>query len=67
MQIPYRKPGKYMLQNSDPLLTKGKFAELENKLVRLKKKRPEAAEEVRRLAELGDFQKTWNTSWLKDG
>ncbi len=55
MQIPYRKPGKYMLQKSDPLLTKGKFAELENKLVRLKKKRPEAAEEVRRLAELGDF------------
>lgn len=36
-------------------LTEGKFKELENKLERLKKSRPEAAAEVSRLAELGDF------------
>lgn len=55
MQTPYRKPGKYSLIKPDPLLTKGKIVELENKLNRLKKKRPEAAGEVGRLSELGDF------------
>lgn len=55
MQVPYRKPGKYQSAPSDPLMTAGKFAELERKLERLKQRRPEAAAEVARLAELGDF------------
>lgn len=41
---------------SDPMLTAEKAKELEQKLDRLKNhSRPKAAEEVRRLAELGDF------------
>ncbi len=41
---------------SDPLLTEGKILELKNKLDRLKNiSRPRGAEEVKRLAELGDF------------
>lgn len=41
---------------SDPLLTEGKILELKNKLNKLKNfSRPRAAEEVKRLAELGDF------------
>lgn len=56
MQIPYRKPGKFSQMKSDPLLTQDKFDELENKLERLKNiTRPQAAAEVARLAELGDF------------
>lgn len=56
MQVPYRKPGKYSQMKSDPLLTEGKILELQNKLERLKNvSRPRAAEEVKRLAELGDF------------
>ncbi|HSR89583.1 MAG TPA: GreA/GreB family elongation factor [Candidatus Udaeobacter sp.] len=56
MQVPYRKPGKYSQIKSDPLLTEGKILELQNKLDRLKNfTRPKAAEEVKRLAELGDF------------
>ena len=56
MQVPYRKPGKYSQMKSDPLLTEGKILELTNKLDRLKNvNRPRAAEEVKRLAELGDF------------
>lgn len=56
MQVPYRKPGKYSQMKSDPLLTEGKILELTNKLDRLKNfTRPKAAEEVKRLAELGDF------------
>ena len=56
MQVPYRKPGKYSQMKSDPLLTEGKILELTNKLERLKNiSRPKAAEEVKRLAELGDF------------
>jgi len=56
MQIPYRKPGKFSQTKLDPFLTKDKFNELKNKLEKLKNtNRPRAAEEVRRLAELGDF------------
>lgn len=56
MQVPYRKPGKYSQMKSDPMLTAEKAKELEQKLDRLKNhSRPKAAEEVRRLAELGDF------------
>lgn len=39
----------------DPLLTAEKLNELKNKLERLKLARPNAAAEVSRLAELGDF------------
>lgn len=56
MQVPYRKPGKYALMKSDPMLTIEKIKELEAKLDRLKNhSRPKGAEEVRRLAEFGDF------------
>lgn len=55
MQTPYRKPGKFSQIKSDPLMTRVKFAELETKLKKLKQIRPEAAKEVARLAELGDF------------
>ncbi len=55
MQVPYRKPGKYMIQKSDPLITGAKLTELEKELTKLKKIRPGAAAEVSRLAEMGDF------------
>jgi len=55
MQVPIRKPGKYTHLKPDPHLTEGKFNEIKNKLQRLKEIRPEAAREVRRLAELGDL------------
>lgn len=56
MQIPYRKPGKFSQTKLDPFLTKEKFAEFKNKLEKLiNVNRPRAAEEVKRLAELGDF------------
>ena len=56
MQIPYRKPGKFSQTKLDPFLTKEKFVELKNKLEKLTNvNRPRAAEEVKRLAELGDF------------
>lgn len=55
MQIPYRKPGKYMTQKPDHHLTQAKFDELQKKLDKLYTNRPQAAKEVTRLAELGDF------------
>ncbi len=56
MQVPYRKPGKYAMMKSDPMLTVEKIKELEAKLDRLKNySRPKGGEEVKRLAEFGDF------------
>ena len=55
MQLPKRKPGKYTNLPNDPLMTGHKFAELKQELESLQKKRPHAASEVARLAELGDF------------
>lgn len=56
MQVPYRKPGKFSLIPQDPHLTSEKVAELERKLEKLKNiSQPQAAAEVSRLAELGDF------------
>lgn len=55
MQLPIRKPGKYTHLKPDQHLTEAKFNELKNKLKRLKFNRPLAAEEVKRLAEMGDF------------
>ncbi len=39
----------------DPVMTQEKFDELKQKLESLKKRQPTAAQEVARLAELGDF------------
>lgn len=55
MQLPVRKPGKYTHLKPDQYLTEAKFNELKNKLERLKFNRPRAAEEVKRLAAMGDF------------
>ena len=55
MQVPIRKPGKYTHQKPDPHLTQAKFEELKAKLERLKNYgQPRAADELRRLAEMGD-------------
>jgi len=55
MQLPKRKPAKYGEVPSDNAMSRKKYEELEQELEKLKKKRPKAAEEVARLAELGDF------------
>lgn len=55
MQIPKRKPGKYTNERPDPNLTEAEFNKLKNKLAELKLNLPRAADEVRRLAEMGDF------------
>jgi transcription elongation factor GreA len=55
MQLPKRKPGKYAHTKHDPLVTQSTLEALEKKLATLKHKRPKAAAEVARLAELGDF------------
>lgn len=55
MRVPIRKPGKYTHLKPDNNLTKAKLDELKNKLARLKKSQPEAANEVNRLAQLGDL------------
>ena len=55
MQIPYRKPGQYNYAKKDPLITADKLLQLKEKLIKLKRKQPEAASEVARLAQLGDF------------
>lgn len=55
MQIPYRKPGKFSQIPTDPMMTEVKLTELKNELEKLKHIRPQAAAEVARLAELGDF------------
>lgn len=56
MQTPYRKYDKIPRQKSDPHITEDKFLELKNKLAKLKNiQRPREAEEVKRLAAMGDF------------
>lgn len=56
MQTPYRKYDKIPRQKSDPNITEEKFKELKNKLDKLKNiQRPREAEEVKRLAAMGDF------------
>ena len=56
MQVPYRKPGKFSQIKPDLLVTPEKLTELTRKLDRLKNHtRPQAADEVARLAEMGDF------------
>ncbi|MFA6512284.1 MAG: GreA/GreB family elongation factor [Patescibacteria group bacterium] len=55
MRVPIRKPGKYTHSKSDPRLTTTKLTELQEKLQKLKKIQPRAAEEVKSLSEGGDF------------
>ena len=55
MRVPIRKPGKYTHQKADHNLTQFKLDELKQKLAKLKASRPNAAKEVKRLAELGDL------------
>lgn len=56
MQLPFRKPGKYMTQKSDPNITRAKFDELTNELEKLLKViRPPVIKEVNRLSLTGDF------------
>lgn len=55
MRIPTRKPGKYADLHRDPHMTQPKFDELTAQLARLLRARPGAANEVKRLAEMGDF------------
>lgn len=50
-----RKPKKPSQAATDPLITEAKFTELKKKLEKLQHTRPQAAAEVARLAELGDF------------
>lgn len=55
MQIPKRKPGKYTNERPDPNLTLEEFNKLKDKLSELKLSLPRAADEVKRLAAMGDF------------
>lgn len=55
MRTPIRKLGKFGALTQDPLMTADKFSELKQKLNTLYASRPQAAKEVSRLAELGDF------------
>lgn len=66
MQVPIRKPGKYTHLKPDPNLTVARFNEMQSKLERLKKiSRPQAAAEVKRLAEMGDFSENAAYSMAK--
>lgn len=66
MQTPNRKPGKDSQIKNDPLLTKAKFSELEKKLERLIHfSRPRAAEEVARMAQMGDFSENTGYQYAK--
>ena len=55
MQVPKRKPGKYTNERPDPNLTLEEFNNLKDKLTKLKLSLPTVADEVRRLAAMGDF------------
>mgnify|MGYP001389542333 CR=1 FL=1 len=56
MQIPKRKSENRRLVPVDTLITQEKFLELENKLKKMKKvTHPRLVEEVKRLAQFGDF------------
>jgi transcription elongation factor GreA len=56
MQVPIRKADKYTHLKTDPYITQAKFEELTKKRERLiTVNRPREAEEVKRLALMGDF------------
>jgi transcription elongation factor GreA len=56
MQIPKRKSEAKVRTSFDPHITRDKYDELSAELEKIKNvKRPRAADEVKRLAEMGDF------------
>jgi transcription elongation factor GreA len=55
MQIPKRRPGKYQPCQNDTNITAKRYAELEKKLLKLKKAQPALIEEVQHGASFGDF------------
>ena len=56
MRVPIRKSEKYTNLKTDPYITQAKFDELKKKVERLiTVSRPREAEEVKRLALMGDF------------
>ncbi len=55
MRIPKRKGEEQNNHSHDPFITKQKYNEIQEKINFLKNKHPQLAEEVKRLAELGDF------------
>ena len=55
MRLPTRKSDNKNLQPVDLHITQQRYDELVAKLARLKKTRPRLANEVKRLAEMGDF------------
>lgn len=55
MRVPIRKPGKFTHLKPDPHMTAEKLDELKVRLARLKSQQPALAEEVNRLAQLGDL------------
>lgn len=55
MRVPFRKSETYLKPQPDPYVTPAKFGELQAKLDKFRQQRPQAALEVRRLAEMGDF------------
>jgi len=66
MQVPIRRKETYIKPKPDPYLTEAKFIELKNKLDRLKNQtRPHEAEEVKRLAEMGDFSENTGYQFAK--
>lgn len=66
MRLPNRKPGKFAFIKLDPHLTTDKFNELTAHLHQLKKEIwPRAAQEVKSLAEMGDFSDNFAYSIAK--
>jgi transcription elongation factor GreA len=65
MRVPQRKPGKYTGLKPDPCLTPAKYRELTARLEKLKRSRPEAIREVKRLAADGDFSENHAYSLAK--
>lgn len=55
MQVPKRRGMEDNLREKDYSMSQKKYQELEAKLKSLESKRPQEAEEVKRLAEMGDF------------
>lgn len=55
MRTPIRKSGKYTHNRLDPNMTLPKYQELQEKLKKYKTRRPKLADEVKRLALMGDF------------
>lgn len=56
MRVPIRKPGKFTHSKLDSQITEDKFLSLKAELIKLVKQiLPHATQEVKRLAEMGDF------------